>query len=252
MRAALTSFFERHGLKMERRCSRSFLVWLLSVLAVPALLVLLLLTLNPQTNRFVFIFQSMFTSRGGSHPWGDDGPKPPKHYTGVWYRWHWNGRLSFEEHYADGKLDGAFIAWDRSGSKWLGTAYRAGRYHGDYILFYKTGATNKVRHYDNEKPIGRWLHFYEDGKLWEERFFSAPGVPDGEEVVWNTNGVVSFRHTWRKGEPWDGRFTLHKGTNWFRDQYESGTLVSSTNLGPFPPGRMFPHYGRLRNHLHNS
>jgi len=107
-------------------------------------------------------------------------------------------------------------------------------------LFYKTGATNKVRHYDNEKPIGRWLHFYEDGKLWEERFFSAPGVPDGEEVLWNTNGVVSFRHTWRKGEPWDGRFTLHKGTNWFRDQYESGTLVSSTNLGPFPPWAYVP------------
>jgi len=54
MRAALTSFFERHGFKMEWRCSRSFLGWVLPVLGVPALLLLLLLTLSPQTNRFEF------------------------------------------------------------------------------------------------------------------------------------------------------------------------------------------------------
>ncbi len=222
-------------MKMEWRCRRSFLVAVFAPLAAAGLLLLGLLILNPQTNRYVYIFQAMFTDRGGPHPWADDGPRPPADYTGVWHRWHWNGQLAFEENYRAGELDGLFKAWDRSGRQWLETAYHAGRYDGDYVLLYKNGTTNKLRHYFEGKPIGRWLHFYEDGKKWDERFFCAPGVLDGDEVAWNTNGVVTFRHTWRKGAPWEGRFILLKGTNWFRDQYESGKLLSTTNLGTFPP-----------------
>jgi len=234
MSAGVVNFLERHGLKMAWHCRRSFLAWFLTPFIVAAFLLLMLLVMNPQSNRFVYIFQSMFTSRGGAHPWGDNGPKPPTHYTGVWCRWHWNGRISFEEHYADGKLNGSFKAWDKSGCQWLESAYRSGRYHGEYILFYENGATNQALHYFDGKPTGSWLHYYEDGKKRSERFFSDPGVPDGEETVWNTNGAVVFSHTWCKGEPWDGRFAFGNGANWFRDLYESGRLVSATNMGPIP------------------
>jgi MORN repeat variant len=224
---AFVSFLERHGLKMGWSCRRNFLIWLLAPPLTLALLVLVLLSLNPQTNKYVYIFQSMVTSRNG-----DEGPEPPTNYTGVWYRWHWNGKLSFEEHYKDGKLDGPFRAWNSSGQKWLETAYRAGLCFGDYVEFYDSGSTNRINHYFDERPAGLWTHFYADGKKREERYFSEPGIPDGKETVWNTNGMVTFSHTWHKGLPWDGLFTLRKGTNWFRDQYESGRLISSTYLGP--------------------
>jgi len=232
MRSWLSEFCHRSGMTMDWRCRRSFLFWALAPLAAVAVVVLTLLVLNSQSNRWVFIFQSMVTNREGSHPWGESGPSPPPHFTGVWYRWHWNGVRSFEEHYTDGKLNGLFKAWDRSGRQWLETSYHEGRYHGDYILFYENGGTNRINHYFEQKPIGRWIHFYQNGRKWEERFFSSPGIPDGEETVWNTNGIVKFTHTWQKGEPWQGSFVLNRGTNWFRDKYESGKLVSTTNLGP--------------------
>jgi hypothetical protein len=233
MNANVVSFLERHGMKMEWSCRRSFLAWFLTPFFAVGILLLMLSVKNPQSSRFVYIFQSMVLTHGeSSNPWGDSGPMPPTHYTGVWYRWHSNGRLSFEEHYADGKLDGPFRAWDRAGRQWLETAYRSGRYHGDYILFYDNGATNRVGHYFDDKKTGHWLHFYPDGKKWSESFFSDRGVFDGQQTAWNTNGAVVFTQTWHKGEPWDGRFTLQRGTNWFRDQYESGKLISTTNLGP--------------------
>jgi hypothetical protein len=33
---------------------------------------------------------------------------------------------------------------------------------------------------------------------------------------------------------------LERGTNWFREKYESGTLVTSTNLGTLPPWAFIP------------
>jgi len=136
--------------------------------------------------------------------------------------------------------------WDKSGRKQFQADYREGKYHGAYIWFYESGVTNKLQHYSDNEPIGRWVHFYDTGQRWEERFFSAPGIPDGDELVWNTNGAVTFKRTWRKGEPWDGRFALHKGTNWFREVYDSGKLVSSTNLGPLPPWAYLPPPARAR------
>lgn len=225
---------------MEWGIRRSFLVWLLSPIFVAGLLLLALSFANPQSSRFVYIFQSVFSIHEGQNPWGFDGPKPPENYTGVWYRWYWNGKLSFEEHYVNGKLDGPFRVWYKSGRRWEESSYRAGRLHGDYVLFYENGLTNKLWHYFEGKPIGRWFHFYRNGKKWEERFFSAPGVPDGESIAWDTNGAVEFSHTWRKGEPWEGRFIFDRGTNYYRDVYESGKLISTTNLGPIPPWAYLP------------
>jgi hypothetical protein len=240
MNSALLKLFNQIGLKMDWSCRKSFIIWVTTPLLAVGAIILALLFLNPQCCRYIYIFQAMVTNRSGPHPWGDNGPKPPSNYTGVWYRWHWNGQLSFEEHYKNGQLDGPFRGWDYSGRKWLETAYRAGQYNGDYITFYESGATNTINHYFNNQAIGHWTHFYQDGKKWEEKYFSAPGVPDGDEVIWNTNGKATFRHAWLKGEPWDGRFTIQKETNWFQEQYALGTLVSSTNVGPINPGIFIP------------
>src|ERR1051326_2993505 len=105
MNPALVSFLERRGLKIDWRCRPSFLIRLFASLAVFGGLWLLWLVASPQSSRMVYIFQSIFTERGGSHPWGAEGPNPPENYTGTWLRWHWNGRRSFEEHYVSGQLE---------------------------------------------------------------------------------------------------------------------------------------------------
>jgi hypothetical protein len=220
---------------MDWRCRPSFLMWLFTPILICSVVILLLLHLNPQRSRYIYIFQSMVTFHENSNPWGDSGPRPPNNYTGAWYRWHWNGRLSFEEHYESGELAGPFRAWDRSGHQWIETAYRVGHLHGDYILFYENGMTNVIKHFFDEEPTGLWIRFDRDGQKSEQRSYSSPGVKNGEVLVWDTNGVVIFRQTWRKGEPWNGSFEVYRGTNWFKERYESGTLISSTNLGPYLP-----------------
>src|SRR5689334_20721324 len=102
MKGVVTRFIERMGLTMGWRVRRSFLIWLLTPIFLVGALLCVLLMLNPQTGRVIYIFQAMVTQRGGDHPWGESGPRPPSDYTGVWHRWHWNGRLSFEEHYEAG------------------------------------------------------------------------------------------------------------------------------------------------------
>jgi hypothetical protein len=235
MSAGLVKFLERGGLRLDWHCRHTFLLWLFTPIIVATLVVVVLLTLNPQRSKYIYIFQSMVTDRSGPHPWDALGPSPPQHYTGFWRRWHWNGRASFEEYYKEGKLDGRLTMWDKAGHKEFEGDYRGGGYHGAYIWFYHNGTTCRLEHFSDGKPIGRWLHFHEDGTKWEERSFSAPGVPDGDAIVWNTNGAITFKHTWRKGEPWDGRFTLYRGTNWFQAVYESGRLIASTNLGSANP-----------------
>lgn len=227
------SFLERCGMRMEFRCSRRFVIWVLTPFCLVALFAVLLLVINPQISRFAYIFQSMVNGREGSHPWAALGPNPPDNYTGVWRRWHWNGKLSFEEQYVGGKLDGPFRAWDRLGHLWLETAYHEGRYHGDYVLFYEDGTTNRINHYFEGKQIGHWIHYYSNGQKREEEFFSAPGILDGEQTSWDKNGLVTSQRVWRKDEPWQGRFYFYRGTNWFREQYESGELISTTNIGPY-------------------
>ena len=75
MSKALVGFFERHGLPPSgRRCRKLVVLWLLWTSCGMAVLILLLLLLNPQSSRFAYILQAMFTSHDGSQPWGAVGP----------------------------------------------------------------------------------------------------------------------------------------------------------------------------------
>jgi len=226
---ALVNFFERHGVKMEWRCRPALLAWLLTPFLILGIIILALLLANPQSNRWVFIFQATFAHRGGSTPWGGDGPDPAPNYSGVWHRWHRNGRLSFEEHYKNGKLDGSIKAWTTSGILWLDTNYKDGQYDGKNLVYYNSGQLCRQEEYSKGLPIGHSVHFRENGTKWEEASFSSPGVLDGDQIYWHQDGTMT-RRVWREDKPWEGVFILEKGTNWFREKYESGILVASTNL----------------------
>lgn len=232
MNTALIHFFERHGLKMEWRFRRAFLAWLLTPLLFLGVVILTLLLANPQSNRWVYIFQAMFTHRGGHGPWGEDGPDPPPDYSGTWYRWHRNGRPSFEENFKNGQLDGSFRSWTRSGNLRFDIVYKDGQYDGKYLFYgYDTGALSVQREYSKGLPIGHWVSFRENGTKLGEETFSGPGVLDGDQLSWDESGKMT-RRIWREGKPWEGLFFLKRGTNWFSEKYQSGTLLASTNNGP--------------------
>jgi hypothetical protein len=224
MNATLVNFFERRGLKMNWHCRKSFMMWLLAPIFAAVTLISALLLLNPQSCRIVYIFQSVFTKSC------DQDMEPSAGYTGTWRTWYLDGTLTSEGHYKDGKLDGDFTGWDDHGRKWLATAYQAGQCNGDYLVLYPGGTTNKMYHFSDGEPVGYWYQFYSSGAKCEERYFSAPGVADGEELAWNTNGALLFHRSWRNGDPWDGDFMFLTRTNRLLETFSAGTLVYSTNI----------------------
>ncbi len=69
--------------------------------------------------------------------------------------WYPNGQLVHEQHYVEGKRDGAFVSYYSSGTKKTEGAYCAGERTGKWVRYNENGSVRKVEEYsDSETDRG--------------------------------------------------------------------------------------------------
>ena len=62
-----------------------------------------------------------------------------KNFTGVYYAWHSNGWLKYEENWKDGKGNGLSRAWYSNGQLKHEWNYKNGKFHGLCRIWYDSG-----------------------------------------------------------------------------------------------------------------
>lgn len=84
-----------------------------------------------------------------------------------------NGALKIEGDYdADKKRHGLWKSYYENGLKWSESFYSHGVKSGHSITFYPTGKVRYVGEYKDDRKIGRWQFYDEEGKLSSEENYS--------------------------------------------------------------------------------
>ena len=120
--------------------------------------------------------------------------------------YHPNGQCSEETVYKKGVKHGVFRLYNKKGEIIEGGVYeegflkergitdKSGNKQGDWIIYYKSGATKAIGHYIDGLREGEWVFFYESGEE-EQRGFYKKGEYDGVWVwVFKNGGEKRFEH----------------------------------------------------------
>lgn len=119
---------------------------------------------------------------------------------GLWKYYYKSGNLWATVPYHRGKADGRVIVYyDQSEPKTkIICEYVEGKRDGQYIEFYRSGKTKVKFIYKNDKLNGEALYFYESGNLKIEGLFKD-GEKDGKWKYYTELGEVIDREKWKKG-----------------------------------------------------
>lgn len=117
---------------------------------------------------------------------------------GPYTRWHFNGQISAQGQYLDGKEEGVWTYWHPNGK-----ISEHGRFH-------------------DGKEAGRWIRHYPEGSIWKQSDY-LEGKLHGLEIVWWVDGNRSSECSYLYGERhgpctrWDS-----DGDQIFSGRYASG------------------------------
>ncbi len=79
--------------------------------------------------------------------------------------WHANGQKAYAIQYVNGKYDGTFTAFNDDGSRCYEQHYRHGVCDGMDTGYYRSGKKSYEGLYKNDKQVGTWRWFSEDGEV---------------------------------------------------------------------------------------
>lgn len=83
-----------------------------------------------------------------------------------------NGKLKMEGKLnVNGNRDGLWISYYENGTKWSESYYDDGSREGHSLSFFPSGQTRYIGEYKNDKKIGVWKFYDEDGELFKEETF---------------------------------------------------------------------------------
>jgi len=83
-----------------------------------------------------------------------------------------SGKLKMEGKLnANGNRDGLWISYYENGTKWSESYYDDGSKEGHSLSFFPSGQTRYIGEYKNDKKIGVWKFYDEDGELFKEETF---------------------------------------------------------------------------------
>lgn len=145
--------------------------------------------------------------------------------TGEWITWFENGAMLSRGEFRDNERHGPWTFWFQSRKKRAQLTYEEGRPVGlstswhpngqkSEERFYSEGEQRAVRWYENgqkanegvlrgadDRPLmhGLWTSWYENGQKRSEATF-ADGKLNGVQTLWDEQGAVTERTTWKNGE----------------------------------------------------
>jgi antitoxin component YwqK of YwqJK toxin-antitoxin module len=94
--------------------------------------------------------------------------------TREWFREYYPGRKQLKMHGTkddQGRRHGVWEYFTETGVKLSATYYLHGKKDGYSVVYYPSGVTHYVGEYKNDKKVGLWRTYDEEGKLLTENTF---------------------------------------------------------------------------------
>lgn len=104
---------------------------------------------------------------------------------GVWIWYYDNGQRQIEEQFYKGKPNGSYKEYDSKGNIIVSGTYFDGMKAGKWVE--QIGDMRTEGEYRNDKQVGEWVSYYDNGKMAFRGTFNA-GYPDGEHFFYYENG----------------------------------------------------------------
>jgi len=86
---------------------------------------------------------------------------------------HPNGLIKIKGEYAGGKRHGSWLSFYPDGKMWSEGSYKNGLRYGRATAYYPNGNKRYEGFYTDDKETGKWQYWEENGKLAEEKNYSA-------------------------------------------------------------------------------
>lgn len=133
------------------------------------------------------------------HPNGELRSEGAYHETsfkrnGVWKYYDETGKLSDEEFYEDGVLNGASIEYWPNGNKKIHKNFLNGELEGLQTVYFATGGKSFTYEFSGAKQNGKEIHFHKNDKLMYE-LTMTDGKVNGLVTQYYINGNVSEKST---------------------------------------------------------
>ena len=142
---------------------------------------------------------------------------------GVWVWYHENGQKQIEEQFYKGQPNGPYKEYDAKGNLIVSGTYFDGMKNGKWTE--QIGDMRTEGEYRNDKQVGEWTSYYDNGKMAFRGKFNA-GYPDGEHFFYYPNGKLREIQVYSAGvKNGDWKKYLDTGELYFTITYKQGTEV---------------------------
>ncbi|MBQ2542241.1 MAG: toxin-antitoxin system YwqK family antitoxin [Bacteroidales bacterium] len=142
---------------------------------------------------------------------------------GLWIWFYDNGKKQIEENFLDGLPSGSYKEYDLLGNVIVTGTYFDGMKVGKWTE--QIGDMRSEGEYRNDKKIGEWVSYYDDGKL-EFRGKYDAGYPNGEHYYYYPNGRIRELQTYAMGVAHgEWKKYLDTGELYFSVTYRQGAEV---------------------------
>ena len=147
---------------------------------------------------------------------------PPK---GQIFEYYYNGQVKKDITYnKDGKKEGAYSIYYKSGEKWEEGRYKNDLLQGNFKKWYTNGQKAEDHTMVDGKIDGPYERYYYNGELWKKGTY-VNGVLDGLYEKWFNNGQKAYSYSYTNGKL-NGEY--HKwytdGTLRIKSHYKNGQL----------------------------
>ena len=146
---------------------------------------------------------------------------------GKWvFYYQSTGKKKYEYYFKDGKQNGLFTKWSKSGKKVFTKTLKDGKKHGLYIEWWPNGKSKSYEGtFKDEKQDGLFTKWYENGQKKEEGTYKNEKI-DGLNTEWHENGQKSKETTYKNVKK-DGVQTqwYENGQKKFEWTYRDGKII---------------------------
>lgn len=142
---------------------------------------------------------------------------------GAWTWYYDNGQVQIEEQFYRGSPNGPYKEYDSKGNIIVSGTYFDGMKAGRWVE--QIGDMRTEGEYRNDKQVGEWVSYYDNGNLAFRGKFNA-GYPDGEHLFYYESGKLREIQSYAAGvKHGDWKKYLETGELYFTVTYDQGKEV---------------------------
>lgn len=127
-----------------------------------------------------------------------------------------------EGYYVNNKKDGKWVFYYRNGKKKHILFYQDGIPDGKATFFYKNGTVRETGTWRNNRWVGEYKQYYENGNPKNHFSYDNRGVKNGKQIYFHENGNPSLIGTWDNGNETDDLAEYKEDGSANTERYKAG------------------------------